>query len=133
MSDDQLPKDLTPENLEEIAQQRQRMFTRAFWIGLLKGNEGLGDTFWAGNYLAGLFYLGVMIVLLALASFIPFFSPVLSASFVAFGIYLLAVARAVAVAKPKGNAGTTLRVLGVIWTLLGAASVLVYSPYVAGQ
>ncbi|WP_417241491.1 hypothetical protein [Celeribacter sp.] len=133
MSDNHLPDDLTPDDLDQIAAERQRMFTRAFWISLLKGKEGLGDTFWAGNYLAGLFYLGVMIALLAIASFIPVLSPVLSASFVVFGIYLLAVARAVAIAKPKGNSGLFIRTLGVVWTLMSAASVLVYAPYVAGQ
>ncbi|WP_439103897.1 hypothetical protein [Celeribacter marinus] len=133
MSDNHIPDDLTPENLDEIATERQRMFTRGFWISLLKGREGLGDTFWAGNYLAGLIYLPIMIVLLTLASFAPIFSPLLSASFVVFGIYLLAVARAVAVAKPKGNSGLFTRALGVIWTLMSAASVIVYAPFVAGQ
>jgi hypothetical protein len=131
--DDHIPADLTPKNEGEIQAERARMFTFGFWKSLLAGREGLGDTFWAGNYLAGLLFLPIMVVFLALASFVPLLSPLLSASFVVFGVYLLGVARAVAIAQPKGNSGIGLRIFGVIWTLMNAGMCLVYSPFVAGQ
>lgn len=127
MPQDHLPEDLKPADYDRIAEERQRFMKREFWISLLKGREALGDTFWAGNYLAALFFLPVMIVLLALGSFVPSLSFLLSASFVAFGIYLLAVARAVAVAKSSSAIGW--RVAGVVWTLLNAGTLLMYAPF----
>ena len=50
--------------LDQINADRARMFTATFWKSLLQGREGLGDTFWAGNYLAGLLFLPLVIVLL---------------------------------------------------------------------
>jgi hypothetical protein len=50
-----------------------------------------------------------------------------------FGLYLLAVARAVWLAKPKGNSGMGLKITAVIWTLLNAVSVMAVSPFSAGQ
>ncbi|WP_417247995.1 hypothetical protein [Celeribacter sp.] len=133
MTNDHLPEDLTPDDMEAIAKERQRFMTRRFWVSLLKGQEPLGDTFWAGNYLAALYFLPVMIFLLALGSFVPALSVLLSMSFVIFGIYILGVARAVAVAKPKGQAVKGWRIVGVTWTLLNAATLLTYAPFAAGQ
>lgn len=133
MTNNHLPKDLTPDDMKAIAKERQRFMTRRFWVSLLKGHEPLGDTFWAGNYLAALYFLPVMILLLVIGSFVPALSVLLSLSFVIFGIYILGVARAVAVAKPKGQAVKGWRIVGVIWTLLNAATLLTYAPFVAGQ
>jgi hypothetical protein len=105
------------------------MFTRGFWIRLLQGREGLGDTFWAGNYLAGLLFLPIVIVML----FVPVFYGLIAPAFVVFGLYLLCVARAVWLAKPKGNSGKGLKILALVWTLLNAISVMAVSPYSAGQ
>lgn len=128
MSDEQLPEDLKPDDLDAIQAERQRMLTRGFWVSLLKGKEGLGETFWAGNYLAALFFLPVIVFILA----IPPLYPLMGVSFVLFGVYLLVVARAVAIAKPKGDSGIGLRILGVVWTLLNAFTCLSYAPFSAG-
>lgn len=125
----ELPQDLTPHDQDQIEAERKRMFTRAFWISLLKGREGLGDTFWAGNYLAALFFMPVYVVLLALPPLYPLMAP----AFVLFGVYLLFVARAVWLAVSKS--GTTSRgwkIAGVIWTVLNAISVMAVSPFTGG-
>jgi hypothetical protein len=127
--DDRIPADLTPDNEEEILAERARMFTLGFWKSLLLGREGMGDTFWAGNYLAALFFIPVYVVIVA---FQPLYV-LLPVVFVAFGLYLLAVARAVWIAKPKGTSGLGMKILGVIWTLMNAATVLAVSPFSAGQ
>lgn len=115
--------------LDQINADRARMFTRAFWKSLLQGREGLGDTFWAGNYLAGLLFLPLVIVLL----FVPVLYGLIAPAFVMFGLYLVAVARAVWLAKPKGNSGMGLKITAVVWTLLNAVSVMAVSPFSAGQ
>lgn len=115
--------------LDQINADRARMFTRAFWKSLLQGREGLGDTFWAGNYLAGLLFLPIVIVLL----FVPVLYGLIAPAFVMFGLYLLAVARAVWLAKPKGNSGMGLKITAVVWTLLNALCVMAVSPFSAGQ
>ncbi|MFT6424293.1 MAG: hypothetical protein ACJAX9_000641 [Celeribacter sp.] len=115
--------------LDQINADRARMFTATFWKSLLQGREGLGDTFWAGNYLAGLLFLPLVIVLL----FVPVLYGLIAPAFVMFGLYLLAVARAVWLAKPKGNSGMGLKITAVIWTLLNAVSVMAVSPFSAGQ
>ncbi|SEK69235.1 hypothetical protein [Pacificibacter marinus] len=115
--------------LDQINADRARMFTRAFWKSLLQGREGLGDTFWAGNYLAGLLFLPIVIVLL----FVPALYGGIAPAFVMFGLYLMAVARAVWLAKPKGNSGMELKVTAVVWTLLNALCVMAVSPFSAGQ
>lgn len=119
----------TQNDLDRIQAERSRMFTRGFWKSLLLGREGLGDTFWAGNYLAGLLFLPVVILLLS----VPLFYPLMAPAFVIFGLYLLAVARAVWLAKPKGTSGKGLKILAVVWTLLNALSVLAVSPFSGGQ
>lgn len=116
-------------DLDQINADRARMFTTTFWKSLLQGREGLGDTFWAGNYLAGLLFLPLVIVLL----FVPIFYGLIAPAFVIFGLYLLAVARAVWLAKPKGNSGMGLKITAVVWTLLNAVSVMAVSPFSAGQ
>lgn len=115
--------------LDQINADRARMFTATFWKSLLQGREGLGDTFWAGNYLAGLLFLPLVIVLL----FVPVLYGLIAPAFVMFGLYLLAVVRAVWLAKPKGNSGMGLKITAVIWTLLNAVSVMAVSPFSAGQ
>ena len=127
--DDHIPADLTPENEDQIQAERARMFTFGFWKSLLKGQEGMGDTFWAGNYLAALLFMPVYIVILA----IPPLYPVMPVAFVLFGVYLLAVARAVWLAKPKGPSGMGIKLLGVIWTLMNAAMSLAYTPFTGGS
>ena len=119
----------TDQELDQINADRARMFTLGFWKSLLQGREGLGDTFWAGNYLAGLLFLPIIIVML----FVPLFYGLMAPAFILFGLYLLAVARAVWLAKPKGNSGTGLKILAVIWTLLNAITVMAASPFSAGQ
>ena len=119
----------TPSELDKINADRARMFTLGLWKSLLKGKEGLGDTFWAGNYLAGLLFLPIVIVML----FVPVLYGLIAPAFVIFGLYLLAVARAVWLAKPKGNSGMGLKITAVVWTLLNAASVMAVSPFSAGQ
>ncbi|GAA3870663.1 hypothetical protein [Celeribacter arenosi] len=121
-----LPDDMSQNDADAIQAERARMFTTRFWLNLLRGQEGLGDTFWAGNYLSGLFLIPVVVLLLA----IPPASGLLPFIFIAFGIYLLAVARAVAIAKPKGDTGLGWKIAGVAWTLLNAASCLAYAPFV---
>ena len=116
-------------DLDQINADRARMFTTTFWKSLLQGREGLGDTFWAGNYLAGLLFLPLVIVLLL----VPVLYGLIAPAFVMFGLYLLAVARAVWLAKPKGNSGMGLKITAVIWTLLNAVSVMAVSPFSAGQ
>ena len=115
--------------LDKINADRARMFTREFWVSLLKGREGLGDTFWAGNYLAGLLFLPIVVVLL----FVPAFYGLIAPAFVIFGLYLLVVACAVWLAKPKGTSGMGLKLTAVFWTLLNALSVIAVSPFSAGQ
>jgi len=117
------------QELAQINADRARMFTWAFWKSLLQGREGLGDTFWAGNYLAGLLFLPIVIVML----FVPFFYGLIAPAFVIFGLYLLAVARAVWLAKPKGDSGKGIRITALVWTLLNAICVMAVSPYSAGQ
>ncbi|MBU2868567.1 hypothetical protein [Pacificibacter marinus] len=119
----------TDQELAQINADRARMFTWAFWKSLLQGREGLGDTFWAGNYLAGLLFLPIVIVML----FVPFFYGLIAPAFVMFGLYLLAVARAVWLAKPKGDSGKGIKITALVWTLLNAISVMAVSPYSAGQ
>lgn len=126
--DDHIPADLTPEHEEEIQAERARMFTFGFWKSLLAGHEGMGDTFWAGNYLAALFFIPVYVVLLA----IPPLYGLIPVVFILFGLYLLAVARAVWIAKPKGDSGMGLKILGVLWTLMNAAMSLAYTPFTGG-
>ncbi|AJE48186.1 hypothetical protein [Celeribacter indicus] len=126
--DEHTPEDLTPENEGEIRAERARMFTFGFWKSLLAGREGLGDTFWAGNYLAALFFIPVYILLLA----IPPFYVLIPVVFALFGIYLLFVARAVWLAKPKGGAGIGWKIAGVIWTLMNAAMSLMMTPFSGG-
>jgi len=117
------------QELAQINADRARMFTWAFWKSLLQGREGLGDTFWAGNYLAGLLFLPIVIVML----FVPFFYGLIAPAFVIFGLYLLAVARAVWLAKPKGDSGKGIKITALVWTLLNAICVMAVSPYSAGQ
>jgi hypothetical protein len=117
------------QELAQINADRARMFTRGFWKSLLQGREGLGDTFWAGNYLAGLLFLPIVILML----FVPLFYGLIAPAFVIFGLYLLAVARAVWIAKPKGNSGKGVKILALVWTLLNAISVMAVSPFSAGQ
>ncbi|MEM5475918.1 hypothetical protein [Pacificibacter sp. AS14] len=119
----------TEQELAQINADRARMFTVPFWKSLLQGREGLGDTFWAGNYLAGLLFLPIVIVML----FVPMFYGLMAPAFVIFGLYLLAVARAVWLAKPKGNSGKGMKIAALVWTLLNAISVMAVSPYSAGQ
>lgn len=119
----------TDQELAQINVDRARMFTASFWKSLLQGREGLGDTFWAGNYLAGLLFLPIVIVML----FVPLFYGLIAPAFVIFGLYLLAVARAVWLAKPKGSSGKGIKITALIWTLLNAISVMAVSPYSAGQ
>ncbi|MBU2935781.1 MULTISPECIES: hypothetical protein [Pacificibacter] len=126
----------TDQELAQINADRARMFTWAFWKSLLQGREGLGDTFWAGNYLAGLLFLPIVIVML----FVPFFYGLIAPAFVMFGLYLLAVARAVWLAKPKGDSGKGTKIMAkvykfmaLVWTLLNAICVMAVSPYSAGQ
>lgn len=119
----------TEQELAQINADRARMFTVPFWKSLLQGREGLGDTFWAGNYLAGLLFLPIVIVML----FVPMFYGLMAPAFVIFGLYLLAVARAVWLAKPKGNSGKGMKIVALVWTLLNAISVMAVSPYSAGQ
>jgi hypothetical protein len=119
----------TQDELDQINADRARMFTVTFWKSLLQGREGLGDTFWAGNYLAGLLFLPIVIIML----FVPFFYGLIAPAFVIFGLYLLAVARAVWLAKPKGNSGKGIKITAVVWTLLNAVSVMAVSPFSAGQ
>ncbi|MCA0045219.1 hypothetical protein [Celeribacter litoreus] len=126
--DEHLPKDMTPVNEASIREERARMFTLGFWKSLLAGKEGLGDTFWAGNYLAALFFIPVYVILLAIPPLYGLFPYV----FGAFGIYLLFVARAVAKAKPKGNSGLGLKIVGVLWTLMNATMCLTMSPFTGG-
>lgn len=117
------------QELAQINADRARMFTLGFWKSLLQGREGLGDTFWAGNYLAGLLFLPIVIMML----FVPLFYGFIAPAFVMFGLYLLAVARAVWIAKPKGNSGKGMKILALVWTLLNAISVMAVSPFSAGQ
>lgn len=119
----------TQDELDQINADRARMFTVTFWKSLLQGREGLGDTFWAGNYLAGLLFLPIVIIML----FVPLFYGLIAPAFVIFGLYLLAVARAVWLAKPKGNSGKDIKITAVVWTLLNAVSVMAVSPFSAGQ
>lgn len=119
----------TDQELDQINADRARMFTWPFWKSLLQGREGLGDTFWAGNYLAGLLFLPIVIVML----FVPVFYGLMAPAFVIFGLYLLAVARAVWLAKPKGNSGKGIKIFALVWTLLNALTVMAVSPYSAGQ
>jgi hypothetical protein len=119
----------TDQELAQINADRARMFTWPFWKSLLQGREGLGDTFWAGNYLAGLLFLPIVIVML----FVPLFYGLIAPAFVIFGLYLLAVARAVWLAKPKGSSGKGIKITALVWTLLNAISVMAVSPYSAGQ
>lgn len=119
----------TQDELDQINADRARMFTVTFWKSLLQGREGLGDTFWAGNYLAGLLFLPIVIIML----FVPLFYGLIAPAFVIFGLYLLAVARAVWLAKPKGNSGKGIKITAVVWTLLNAVSVMAVSPFSAGQ
>jgi hypothetical protein len=117
---------------QELAQNnadRARMFTWPFWKSLLQGREGLGDTFWAGNYLAGLLFLPIIIVMV----FVPLLQGLMAPAFVIFGLYLLAVARAVWFAKPMGSSGIGIKITALVWTLLNAISVMAVSPYSAGQ
>ncbi|WP_417262122.1 hypothetical protein [Celeribacter sp.] len=130
--DDHIPADLTPENENEVLDERARMFTLGFWKSLLAGHEGLGDTFWAGNYLAALLFLPLMVLLFTIASFLPSLSFLLSTSFVALGVYFLFVARAVWLAKPKGDTGLGWKIVGVIWTLMNAGMSLAYAPFTGG-
>lgn len=123
-----LPEDLIPDDMDHIQDERARMFTRQFWGQLLKGQEGLGDTFWAGNYLAGLLFLPLVVFLL----FIPPLYALIGPAFVVFGLYLLVVARAVAVARAKGDTGIGWRIFGVLWTLMNAGMCLSYAPFSAG-
>ncbi|TNE70079.1 hypothetical protein [Celeribacter ethanolicus] len=127
--DDHIPADLTPANESEIEAERARMFTLGFWKSLLAGREGLGDTFWAGNYLAALFFVPVYVLLIA----IPPLYGLIPVVFALFGIYLLFVARAVWLAKPKGDAGKGWKIAGVIWTLMNAAMSLAYTPFTGGS
>ncbi|SFI54954.1 hypothetical protein [Celeribacter neptunius] len=127
--DAHIPADLTPEHEADIREERARMFTLGFWKSLLMGREGLGDTFWAGNYLAALFFVPVYVLLLA----IPPLYGLIPVVFILFGIYLLAVARAVWLAKPKGDSGKGMKLLGVIWTLMNAAMSLAYTPFTGGS
>lgn len=127
--DDHTPADLTPENESEILDERARMFTLGFWKSLLAGREGMGDTFWAGNYLAALLFIPVYVILVA----IPPLYGLIPVVFVLFGIYLLFVARAVWMAKPKGDAGKGWKIAGVIWTLMNAAMCLAYTPFTGGS
>lgn len=126
--DDHIPADLTPENENEIEAERARMFTFGFWKSLLAGREGMGDTFWAGNYLAALFFVPIYVLLIA----IPPLYGLIPVVFILFGIYLLFVARAVWLAKPKGNSGMGWKFFGVIWTLMNAAMSLAYTPFTGG-
>lgn len=127
--DDHIPADLTPDNESEIEAERARMFTLGFWKSLLAGREGMGDTFWAGNYLAALFFIPVYVLLLA----IPPLYGLIPVVFILFGIYLLFIARAVWLAKPKGNAGLGWKIAGVIWTLMNAGMSLAYTPFTGGS
>ncbi|WP_460274618.1 hypothetical protein [Celeribacter sp. ULVN23_4] len=127
--DDHIPADLTPENENEIEAERARMFTFGFWKSLLAGREGMGDTFWAGNYLAALFFVPIYVLLIA----IPPLYGLIPVVFILFGIYLLFVARAVWLAKPKGNSGMGWKIFGVIWTLMNAAMSLAYTPFTGGS
>ncbi|WP_417273427.1 hypothetical protein [Celeribacter halophilus] len=133
--DDYIPEDLTPSNMDDIRAERARMFTLGFWKSLLAGHEGMGDTFWAGNYLAALFFIPVYVLLLAIPPLYGLF-PYL---FAAFGVYLLFVARAVAKAQPKGKLRTASRwkqmfwkTFGVAWTLMNATMCLTMSPFTGG-
>lgn len=129
MAQDNQPERLTRETAKQIAEQRQRMLTLEFWGSLLRGREGMGETFWAGNYLAGLMFLPIIILIIA----VPPLHGLMKPAFLAFGLYLIAVARAVWLAKPKGNSRIGLKIAGVIWTLLNVASVMATTPFTPGN
>lgn len=114
-------RDPTP---EDIRAERRRMITPGFWVSLLKGREPLGETFWGGNLLSALLLAPVFIVILL---FVAPVAPAAAAGIFTvisalYGLFLLGVARAVAVARPRpgAKAPRVLRIAGVVVTLLSA-------------
>ncbi len=112
----------------DIQTERERLFTIAFWSSLLTGHEGLGDTFWFGNYLFGLLAFPLIFLIAILAPL----GPVLSIISLLFSLYYLLVARAVFLAKPKGDAGVGWKIAGVFVTLLNVASAFIYALAMGG-
>ncbi|MEJ1999882.1 MAG: hypothetical protein P8X77_00600, partial [Maritimibacter sp.] len=105
----------------DIQAERERIFTIAFWSSLLSGREGLGDTFWFGNYLFGLMAFPLIFLIAIQAPL----DRILSIVSLLFSLYFLVVARAVSLSKPKGDAGAGWKIAGVFVTLLHVASTFI--------
>ncbi len=101
-------------------QPKDELRSMEYWIGLISGKEPLGDTFWKGVFLPSL----IVVPLSTLLAAVKILSLINGVILGLFAIYLLALARAVIIAKPVGDAGKGWNITGSLFALACAGIAL---------
>lgn len=112
---------------DQTIEARKDYFHPAWFAALLKGELGLGDTFWIGNYGVGLVFMPIIVLVLM---FGPMVLPATLATWLgqlllaALALYFLLLTRAVwTVARRTPESGGW-RWVGVVLTALQVLSTL---------
>ncbi|MFT3689775.1 hypothetical protein [Paenirhodobacter sp.] len=121
--------DIDPEELALIQSERARIFSPGWFADLLSGRLGFGDTFWLGIFGILLFVVpvGVLVSGLIYARAQEGVMPFLRIVCGAMGLWRICILRALLIARRRTGARGAWPVIGLIWTVIDAASLLWYS------
>lgn len=121
-----MKNELSPEELEALAQERAKIFSRQWFADLLGGKLGFGDTYWLGNFGVMLFAVPAVVLLagLAYAQSQPLLVGLMRLCAGIFGLWLLAVLRALWRVKARIGALDGWGWTGLIWTAGSAVGAL---------
>jgi hypothetical protein len=117
------------DELTRSSQDRRRYFTRAWIRSMLQGREGLGDTFWVGNF-------GMLLIIVPLAALVPvllsgvgmgpgLLIPLQGLFLALVGLYFVGLGRAVFIVARRTPQAGPWRWVGLAYTLAQAALCLV--------
>ena len=118
--------DIPQHELDDIAEEREKIFTPDWFKSLFAGRLAPGDTFWLGNYGVGLFVVPTIVMLaLLLAMMAPAsMGTVLGAVAGLFGVYRLAILRALVTASRATPGPKGWRITGIVVTLIEGLALL---------